>query len=108
MYTEDQFIIVSARITMKTTEEGGRKHGFKSGYRPNHVFVLPEDLKKLTAYMGAIEFSDQELIEAGESKVVTVKFVKTPDIDKYISIGQKWFINEGPKTLGFGEIINIL
>jgi hypothetical protein len=41
----DDLIIVKAKITMKTTEEGGRQFGIKSGYRPNHVFEMPEDLK---------------------------------------------------------------
>jgi len=43
----DNLIIVKAKITMKTTEEGGRQSGFTSGYRPNHVFELPDNLKNL-------------------------------------------------------------
>ena len=44
MYMEG-LIIVKARVTMKATEEGGRQFGFKSDYRPNHVFELPENLE---------------------------------------------------------------
>lgn len=101
----DDLIIVKAKITMKTTEEGGRQFGFKSGYRPNHVFEMPEDLKNLNAYIGDIQFNDQELIEPGETKVVTVRFLKVPEVEKYLNIGRKWFINEGASTLGFGEIL---
>jgi translation elongation factor EF-Tu-like GTPase len=101
----DDLIIVKAKITMKTTEDGGRQTGFKSGYRPNHVFELPDDLKNLKAYIGDIQFDDQELIEPGETKIVTVRFLKTPQVEKYIKIGQKWFINEAAITLGFGEIL---
>lgn len=103
----DDLIIVKARITMKKTEEGGRQFGFKSGYRPNHVFELPDDLKNLKTYIGDIQFDDQELIEPGETKVVTVRFLKMPQIEKYIVVGQKWFINEAAKTLGFGEIVEV-
>jgi len=106
MRTED-LIIVKAKITMKTTTEGGRQHGFKSGYKPNHVFELPDDLKTLKTYIGDILFDNQELIEPGETKVVSVRFLKMPGIEQYIQVGQKWFINEGVKTLGFGEIIEI-
>ena len=98
-------IIVKARITMKATEDGGRKSGFKSGYRPNHVFELTDDLKILQTYIGDIQFNDQELIEPGEMKIVTVRFLKMPPIEKYIQVGQKWFINEAGRTLGYGEIL---
>jgi translation elongation factor EF-Tu-like GTPase len=101
----DNLIIVKAKITMKTKEEGGRQFGFKSGYRPNHVFEMPDDLKDLITYIGDIRFDDQELIQPGESKVATVRFLKVPEIEKYINVGRKWFINEGARTLGFGEIL---
>jgi translation elongation factor EF-Tu-like GTPase len=106
MQTAD-LIIVKARITMKATDDGGRKSGFKSGYRPNHVFELPVDLRNLQTYIGDIQFDDQELIEPGEIKIVTVRFLNTPQIERYINAGQKWFINEAAKTVGFGEILVI-
>jgi translation elongation factor EF-Tu-like GTPase len=101
----DDLIIVKAKITMKTTEEGGRQSGFKSGYRPNHVFELPDDIRNLKTYIGDIQFDDQELIQPGETKIVTVRFLKIPGIEKYIHVGRKWFINEAARTLGDGEIL---
>lgn len=101
----DDLIIVKAKITMKTTEEGGRQSGFKSGYRPNHVFEMPDNLKNLRTYIGDIQFDGQALIEPGETKIVTVRFLKVPEIEKYIMVGQKWFINEAARTLGVGEIL---
>jgi translation elongation factor EF-Tu-like GTPase len=101
----DDLVIVKAKITMKTTEEGGRQSGFKSGYRPNHVFEIPKNLKNLRTYIGDIQFDDQDLIEPGETKIVTVRFLKVPEIEKYILVGQKWFINEAARTLGIGEIL---
>ena len=104
---KEDLIIVKAKITMKTTEDGGRISGFKSGYRPNHAFELPDNLKNLRTFGGDIRFDDQELIAPGETKIVTVRFLKNPEIEKYIKVGQKWFINEAAKTLGFGEILEI-
>jgi translation elongation factor EF-Tu-like GTPase len=98
-------IVVKAKITMKTTEEGGRQSGFKSGYKPNHVFEMPDNLKNLRTYIGDIQFDDQDLINPGETKIVTVRFLKVPEIEKYIMPGQKWFINEAARTLGVGEIL---
>ncbi|MDH7463509.1 hypothetical protein QEG73_19570 [Chitinophagaceae bacterium 26-R-25] len=103
----DDLIIVKAKITMKTTAEGGRQHGFKSGYRPNHVFELPDDLRDLKTFIGDIQFDDQELIKPGETKIVMVRFLKMPQVEKYIKVGQKWFMNEAARTLGFGEILEV-
>ena len=59
-------IIIRAKITMKTTENGGRKSGFTSGYRPNHVFKLPDDLRNLRTYIGDILFDDEKLFQPGK------------------------------------------
>ena len=104
----NDLIIVRASISMKKTEDGGRKSGFSSGYRPNHVFEMPADLSKLKTYVGDIQFEGQELFYPGETKIVTVRFLRQPVVEKYMRVGQKWFINEAARTLGFGEILEIL
>ncbi len=106
MSTSD-LIIVLAKISIKTTEEGGRETGFCNGYRPNHVFELPVHSNNLRTYIGDIQFKGQELIEPGDTKEVIVRFLKVPEIEKYIKVGQKWFINEAATTIGFGEILEI-
>ena len=100
-------IVVKAKITMKATEEGGKHSGITSGYRPNHVFELPQDLNNICAYIGDIQLGNQELINPGETKIATVRFLKMPKVEEYIKVGQKWIINEGRRTVGFGEIISI-
>ena len=54
----------------KTPEEGGRTHGIKTGYRPNHVFEPPNVIGKLQTWIGQIEFDDQEFIQPGETKIL--------------------------------------
>lgn len=93
---------------MKKTEDGGRKSGFSSGCRPNHVFEMPADLSKLKTYIGDIQFEGQGLFYPGETKIVTVRFLRQPEVEKYMHVGQKWFINEGATTLRFGEVLEIL
>jgi translation elongation factor EF-Tu-like GTPase len=100
-------ILVKARISLKKTDEGGRISGIASGYRPNHVFEMPADISNWKIYPGEIQFQDQELIKPGETKIVTVRFLKVPPVEKYMNVGQKWFINEGPRTIGEGEILEI-
>ncbi|SHE65566.1 hypothetical protein [Pedobacter caeni] len=97
-------IIVSAEIRLKTTEDGGRKTGFISGYRPNHVFEYDKDGSFLQTFIGDIIFKDQSTIEPGETKMVTVRFLLNQAIEKYLKVGQKWWIHEGPTLIGEGEI----
>jgi hypothetical protein len=103
----DNLIVVKAQISMKAIEDAGRETGFKYGYRLNNVFAMPENLKGLQTYIGDIRFENQELINPGETKIVTVRFLNVPPIRQYIKVGQKWFINEGARTLGYGEILDI-
>jgi translation elongation factor EF-Tu-like GTPase len=102
------FIVVKAKIVLKTSEEGGRQSSLYSGYRPNHVFELADSANRLTSYAGDIQFDEQEKIDPGEIKNVTVRFLKNQQLEKYINIGQKWLINEGANTIGFGEILEII
>ena len=103
----NDLIIIKAKIHLKTAEEGGRKTGIKSGYRPNHVFEQPKDIRDIHAYIGEIQFDDQEFIRPGESKIVTVRFLRNPIIEQYIRVGQRWFIYEVPRLVAEGEIIEI-
>jgi hypothetical protein len=103
----DRLIIVKARLKMKTTEEGGRKHGFISGYRPNHVFEY-EDSGVLRTYIGDIIFDGKSTIEPGEETDVTVRFTSLSSIEKYLNIGRKWWIHEANRCLGEAEMIDIL
>ncbi len=100
------FISVKAKLKMKTTAEGGRKSGFISGYRPNHIFELPESENYTGTYIGDIVFDGQRTIEPGEEKIVTVRFIMCMPIEKYLNIGRKWWIREGG-IVGEAEIISI-
>lgn len=108
MTTHEDLIVVKAHITMKSTAEGGRKHGFISGYRPNHFFDMPETGHPTNSYIGDILFEGKEHIEPGESAIVTVRFMVAGNISRYMRPGQKWFINESLHNIGYGEILEIL
>lgn len=103
----NDLIIVKAKIYLKATKEGGRTSGIKCGYRPNHTFEQPKDIRNIKTFIGDIQFDDQEFIEPGETKIVTVRSLKMPQVEKYIKVGQKWFIYEVPKLVAEGEIIQL-
>ena len=107
MENKNDLIIVKARIYLKTLEEGGRTTGIKCGYRPNHAFDQPKDIRNIKTYIGDIQFQDQEFINPRETKTVTVRFLRNPMIGQYIKVGQKWFIYEIPRLVAEGEVIEL-
>lgn len=107
MTLTDDLIIVKANIYLLTAEEGGRRTGIKTGYRPNHVFKKPNDIKEIHAYIGDLQFDDQDSIQPGQTKTVIVRFLRNPIVEQYIKVGQKWFIYEVPRLVAEGEIIEV-
>src|SRR5687768_11860302 len=107
MANSNDLIIVKAKIRLKTPEEGGRKTGIKAGYRPNHVFEQPSDIRNIKAYIGDIQFTDQETMQPGETKIVTVRFLRNEQVEKFMHVGQRWFIYEVPRLIAEGEIIQL-
>ena len=103
----NDLIIVKAKIYLKTTKEGGRIGGIKSGYRPNHAFEQPKDIRNIKTFIGDIQFDDQEFIEPGETKILTVRFLRNETVEKFIAVGQKWFIYEVPRLVAEGEIVEV-
>lgn len=101
------FIIVKANVYLRKPEEGGRTTGIKVGYRPDHVFELPNDIHQIRAYIGDIQFDENELFLPDETKLVTVRFLRNLEIEKYMKVGQKWWIYEVPRLLADGEIVEI-
>jgi translation elongation factor EF-Tu-like GTPase len=98
-------ISIKARLKLKTTEEGGRKTGFISGYRPDHVFEYNDNGRFLNAYIGDIIFDGKSTIEPGEEREVTVRFLINQRIEKYLDKGRIWWIHEALTPIGQAEII---
>ena len=105
--THNDIIFIKARISLKTTAEGGRLDPIRTGYRPNHVFEKSKSGKILDTCIGEIQFDDQEFIQLGETKIVTVMFLRSKNLEKYLCIGQKWWIHEGQRFVGDGEILKL-
>lgn len=101
-------IKVIAKFHVLSTEEGGkRKTGIKSGYRPNHVFELLEN-KPFHTFIGEITFNDVEFIYPGEEKTVTVRFLRSDTMEKYIHVQRTWFVYEDPNLIAEAEILQLL
>jgi hypothetical protein len=103
---KSDLLAVKAKITIKKTEDGGPKTGFISGYRTNHVFEYNNGQASQT-FIGGIKFEGQDTIEPGKQKLVTVRFLLNQPIEKYISVGRKWWIHEGLAVIGEAEIVEV-
>ena len=99
-------ITIKAKLRLKTTDEGGRHSWIKTGYRPNHVFEYNKKGNFITTYIGEITF-DKEWIQLGDEEIVTVRFIPGQSIDKYMNVGQKWWIHEGQRLVGEAEILEV-
>ena len=108
MNSKSDIIFVKANVHFKSTEDGGKSIPIRSGYRPNHSFEQPKDIRNIVTYVGEIQFTNYEFIYPGETKLVIIKFARVGEIGKYLNIGQKWFIYEVPRLVAEGEILEIL
>jgi translation elongation factor EF-Tu-like GTPase len=96
---------ITALLTLKATNEGGRRSGIVSGYRPNHVFEY-FDGQIHSSFIGEVQF-EGEWIQPGESRVVNIEFLFVTELEKYLVAGRKWWIHEASKLVGEAEIISI-
>ncbi|MCR1026082.1 hypothetical protein NQT66_14765 [Cellulophaga baltica] len=102
-----EVIHVKAKLILIPTEDGGRKTGITSGYRPNHVFEYQTNGQFKYAYMGDIQTDKDDWIMPGETKEVIVRFLSRQPIDEYMDIGRKWWIHEGHRVIGDAKILKI-
>ena len=90
-------ITVLARLRLLSTEEGGRRAGIRTGYRPNHNFGPADGCE---FYIGQVDFTDREVIAPGESADIAVRFISGPGLRAHLKVGCTWRIQEGPKLVG--------
>lgn len=98
---------VECKLTLYSTEEGGRETPIKSGYRPNHVFEYEEDGSFKFTFMGDFQFDENLLIEPGTTQYATARFLTHQPIEPYLKIGQKWWVHEALRKLGEAVMIKI-
>lgn len=99
---------IKAKLTLYSTENGGRQSGIKTGYRPNHVFEYKDNGTDFKAgYMGTISFDENHIIEPSKSGIVSVEFIGGQNIDRFINLGRIWWIHEGKRKVGEAIITEI-
>jgi len=89
---------IEAELYLLTEEEGGRKNGFYSNYRPQFFF-------KTADLTGSIELPEgKDFAMPGDNISLTIKLLNDVVIEK----GMKFACREGGKTIGAGVVSKIL
>ena len=87
-----------AEVYILTKEEGGRHTPFFQGYRPQFYF-------RTTDVTGVIELpKDKEMVMPGDNVTMKIKLITPIAIEK----GLKFAIREGGRTVGAGNVSNII
>ena len=81
-----------------TKEEGGRHSPFFTGYRPQFYFRTTD----VTASVTLPE--DKQMVMPGDNSLLTVELISPIAMDK----GQSFAIREGGKTVGAGQVTEII
>ena len=101
-------INIIAKLTLYSTENGGRKTGIGTGYRPNHVLEYSPNSNELqTNYIGQIDF-DKERIFPGETENVKIMFIRDQKIEELIKERGTWWIHEGERKIGEAKVLEII
>ena len=99
--------LAECSLNLFSKEEGGRDNPIGNGCRPNHVFEYEKDGTLKYTFIGDFQFGENNLLNQGMTKNVTVRFLTHQPIEQYLYIGKKWWIHEGPRKIGEAEIIKI-
>ncbi len=96
---------VLARVSVVSTEDGGRKGPFTKHYRPNHNFG---DTENRAFYIGQIEVADGDWVYPGETRDLEITFLNVGDLINLLKVGRTWRIQEGQKHVASAEVLQML
>ena len=86
-----------AQVYVLSKEEGGRHTPFFTNYRPQFYF-------RTTDVTGVIELKEAEMVMPGDNALLNVKLIHPIAIEQ----GTKFSIREGGRTVGAGNVVNII
>ena len=92
---------IEAEIYYLTAEEGGRKTPIFTGYRGQLYYDG-------NSWDAPQKFKDVEFVEPGESVRVCIGFFSPEKHHGQISVGMKFEVREGVRTVGKGAVTKIL
>jgi translation elongation factor EF-Tu-like GTPase len=96
---------VLARISVRPTEDGGRKGPFTHHFRPNYNFGEPDNR---VFYIGQVEVPEGTWVYPGETRDLPITFFNVRGLTELLRVGRKWRIQEGGHFIATAEVLAIL
>jgi translation elongation factor EF-Tu-like GTPase len=93
---------IEAKITLLTTEQGGRRSPAISGYRPNHDFGLEGMLNDATH-----EYINTKVVAPGQTVMANMWFLVAQYQVGRLHPGFRFTVQEGPRIVGHGVITQV-
>ena len=100
-----EFINVLATVTLLATDDGGRSGPIRGSYRPNHNFFGPDNREMA---IGFIDLPEGVELLPGQSIETPISFWSWPRLAAAVRAGREWTIQEGPKVVGFGKVLEVV
>jgi translation elongation factor EF-Tu-like GTPase len=101
---EGKPIVVRVTIALVAEDQGGRHGPFTKGFRPNHNFGGPDDR---FFFIGQIEVEDGVWVYPGETRDLKVTFLNARGLLELLVPGRIWRIQEGPRLIALGTVIEV-
>jgi hypothetical protein len=95
---------VEAELTMRRTEDGGRQHPIRTGYRPN--WWLPGEAGHVWAG-GTVELLFRDELLPGETGTIRI-YPFVPEAWHAVKIGSPLEMCEGPVLIGKGTVARVV
>ncbi len=96
--------MIKIRAKIYLYKHKGRGSSIKDGYRPGFSFTDNNN----EVFTGHIELIDSSEFETGTLGEVFISFTQNDLVEKFITVGNTFSLNEPPIEVGEGEILEIL
>ena len=103
-YTPEELGYIEAELTLRATEDGGRKTAIGTGYRPN--WWLPGESERVNAG-GTVELVDADELVPGATGTIRI-YPFVPEVWERIEVGARLEVNEGPRPVGRATVTRVV
>ena len=97
-------IQVLARVSMVSSEAGGRLQPLVHPYRPNHNFGEADSRE---FYVGQVEVPDAVVVHPGETHDLLVTFLSGRGLSAQLKVGREWRIQEGATLVATAKVLEV-
>ena len=102
---DTETIRVKARVMFLSVNEGGRALLPCGIYRPNHNFGT---LDNGEFYIGQMVMPTNNSLSQCQSYDADIVFIHDDSLNKLLTVGRQWFIQEGSRLVAKAELLAVL